>query len=196
MLLLVSATGLMGFATSGLLLAAGVRSMWLRYPLAAWVAYLCFLFFVWLWILYRRGRLNPDPGDDLGLLPDDIATPVCPDPAPPSGDADFPVGFDVDEGLPVLLVLLVAGSVLLASGYLVATAPTLLAELIVDGVMSAALYRRLRKPSEDGWLSTAVRRTIVPLIGLIVALAIAGAALAWYAPEATTLGEALALGSF
>lgn len=56
MLLLVSVTAVTGFATSYLLLHAGLTAMALRYPIAVGVGYLAFLGLVRLWL--RRFRLR------------------------------------------------------------------------------------------------------------------------------------------
>jgi hypothetical protein len=58
MLGLVTVTGGAGFIASYLLLHAGLRSMGLRYPLAAALGYAVFLSLVWLWL--RRYRLKAD----------------------------------------------------------------------------------------------------------------------------------------
>ena len=64
MTLIVGLTGLIGFVASVVLLALGVEQMWQRYPLAIGVAYLVFLFQLWLW-MYARDTF--DPGNiDLG----------------------------------------------------------------------------------------------------------------------------------
>ena len=53
MMLIVALTGAAGFGSSVLLLAGGVHSMPLRYPLAVLAAYLAFLFFLWCWLKLR-----------------------------------------------------------------------------------------------------------------------------------------------
>ena len=53
MMLIVALTGATGFVTSALLLAGGVHSMPLRYPLAVLAAYLAFLGFLWCWLKLR-----------------------------------------------------------------------------------------------------------------------------------------------
>jgi hypothetical protein len=55
MLSLVTVTGGVGFIASFLLLHAGMRSMAVRYPLAAGIGYAAFLGLVWVWL--RRYRL-------------------------------------------------------------------------------------------------------------------------------------------
>lgn len=50
-----------------LLHGAGVRAMWVRYPVAVALSYLCFLAGVWLWLRYvgLRARSSSDPGSML-----------------------------------------------------------------------------------------------------------------------------------
>jgi hypothetical protein len=96
-----------------------------------------------------------------------------------------------DEALPLVLVIVALVAVVGAAGYLVFTAPTLLAELLVDGVLSAALYRRLHRVREGNWLATAVRKTFVPALLTLLLVSLASGGLSWYAPQATTLGEVM-----
>ena len=71
MLVLVCVTALTGFATSYLLLRAGLTAMALRYPLAVGVGYVGFLGLVRLWI--RRFRLRARGRDGrLELEVDDL----------------------------------------------------------------------------------------------------------------------------
>lgn len=102
---------------------------------------------------------------------------------------------DADElAIPLTIIIAVAAvvlTVLLAAASIVYSAPILFAELLVDGVLSATLYRRLRRLDPRHWLQSAVRRTIVPF-AITAGLAITGGwALMLYAPEARTLAEAL-----
>jgi hypothetical protein len=104
---------------------------------------------------------------------------------------------DADElAIPLAVILAVVGItlvVLFASFTVILSAPVLFAELIVDGVLAASLYKRLRRTDSRHWLQSAVRRTIVPFA---ITAALAGAigwGLATYAPGARTLGDALAV---
>lgn len=62
MFLLVTLTGASGFVASYFLLHAGFVEMWLRYLVSFGVAYLMFLFLLWLWLRTRA--------DDYADIPD------------------------------------------------------------------------------------------------------------------------------
>lgn len=100
-----------------------------------------------------------------------------------------------DEGaIPIALILLVAVLVavlLLASFYVIYLAPALFAELLVDGALSASLYRRMRGLQTRHWLESALRRTALPFLITALSLALVGHGLHVLAPEAHSVGEAL-----
>lgn len=111
------------------------------------------------------------------------------------GEAVGEVVGGADEGaIPLAVALLVAALVavlLFATFYIIYLAPTLFAELLVDGALSASLYRRMRGLQTRHWLESALRRTAVPFAVTALGLALIGYALHAYAPEAHTLGEVL-----
>lgn len=77
MSLVVALTGGAGFLASFLFLKAGMESMALRYPLAVLVAYLAFLFLLWLWLRSRRDDVAPEDWVDLVPTPDaDLGSPA------------------------------------------------------------------------------------------------------------------------
>lgn len=112
----------------------------------------------------------------------------------PAGDVGAAAA-DADElAIPLAVILIVLGlllTVLFASASIIYSAPALFAEMLVDGVLSATLYRRLRRIESRHWLQSAIRRTIVPFAITAVLVSIAGWALSSYAPEARTLGDVL-----
>ena len=195
MSLIVAVTGGAGFMASSSLLHSGVLTMWCRYLMAFGVAYLVFLLLLWLWLRSTApeyGRL-----DDLG----DAADPV------PRGESRLGAsgsdssiidglldGADIGDGclLPFALIALAAGLIVSAI-FVVQAAPVLFAELIVDGVLSASLYRRLRRLQEGFWMAPALRHTFVPFLLTALLVSLAGWELARHAPGAHTIGEALAL---
>lgn len=93
--------------------------------------------------------------------------------------------------IPIMVVLLFLGMAL-ASAYVVATAPALFAEVLVDSTLSYTLYKRLVKTEERNWLRAAVTRTLWPLVGTMVFVASMGAMLGNMAPGAHMISEALA----
>jgi hypothetical protein len=90
-----------------------------------------------------------------------------------------------------LLLALVAAALLFAVLYIVYLAPALFAELLVDGALSASLYRRLRGLQTRHWLESAVRRTLLPFGITALVLSAVGYGFQSYAPEADSLGEVL-----
>jgi hypothetical protein len=103
---------------------------------------------------------------------------------------------DADEvAIPLAVVLFVGAvvlTVLAASFSIIWSAPILFAEVLVDGVLAATLYRRLRRLDSRHWLQSAVRRTIAPFAVTAVLVMIAGWGFQVYAPEARTIGEVFA----
>ena len=97
-----------------------------------------------------------------------------------------------DEGaIPLataLLLAALAAVLLFAALYIVYLAPALFAELLVDGFLSASLYRRLKGLETRHWLESAMRRTAVPFALTALVLAAVGYALQSYAPQAHSIG--------
>lgn len=127
--------------------------------------------------------------------------------ADPSGHVDVPsVGghavdvagpglpLDIDEGWVFVLPAAVALSGLVAVGFVVYSAPVLLAELVLDVVILGGVYRRLRGIEPQSWRWGAIRRTWVPALALCILVVGLGFVLESIAPGARTLGEALAAG--
>lgn len=214
---IVALTAGAGLAASFALLQAGIDSMALRYPLALVCAYLFFLSLLWVW-LRTRDRNHGDPPDLSECVSGDFsaATPFCgeggqfggggasgsfdgtPGPALvepdvlPSVVRQAGSAVDADElAIPLVVLALLLGMAL-ASIYIVYLAPVLFAELLLDGVLACSLYRHLRADDRPHWLATACRRTVVPFALTALFLCLTGFALTACAPEARTVGEAIA----
>lgn len=217
MLLLVTLTGASGFIASYTLLQAGWVVMWPRYLAAFGVAYLVFLGLLWLW-LRTRAEDYVDGPDVLDLIPSrspgsggfgsgrggdfggggasaSFDAPAGVDPA--VGDAGSPVGdalgaaAEAEEFAIPLVVLVLAVAVLCSSLFMVYSAPALFAELLVDGVLSASLYRRLRGLETRHWLATALRRTAWPFALTAAIVSACGWGMALYAPGAHSIGDVM-----
>lgn len=219
MLLLVMLTGAAGFLASYCLLQAGIHQMWLRYLGAVCVAYLVFLLLLWLW-LRTRAEDYADIPDLSGLVPSRCdkaqdgavfkgkggeadgggasgwfdSTDGCGAGAAEPGDAvgnALSTAAEAEELAIPLVVIVLLGAALFSSLFVVYSAPLLFAELLVDGVLAASLYKRLRGVEKRHWLETAVRRTVVPFALTAVLAAAAGMAMALYAPGANSIGGVL-----
>ena len=220
MSLIVGLTGAAGLLFSFILLELGVTSMALRYPLALLMAYGVFLVMLWLW-LRTKADYYVDIPDLSGLVPSGSGgsgqcvpsfessggnfggggasgsfdgpasfAPVESD-ASPLSEAASAVGDGADELAIPLLVVAFALGLALASFYVVYVAPMLFAELLVDGALSYALYRRIKAADSQHWLESAVRRTALPFMLTGVFVAATGAAMAAYAPGAHSIGQVM-----
>lgn len=220
MLVLVALTGMAGFMASALFLRGGMLTMWSRYLVAFGIAYLAFLCLLWLWLRTRAEdltdfpdlsttlpNLSPSHGQAHGIVVhhgdfggggasasfDSASLAVPSNGAPPEavGKALSAAGQAEEMAIPLVVVVFFA-TLLLSSLFLVWSAPALFAELVVDGALSASLYRRLRGLETRHWIATAIRRTAWPFA--VTALIVAG--LGWgmeqYAPGAHSIGEAVA----
>ena len=98
-----------------------------------------------------------------------------------------------DEGCGVVLALIALALAILAglvvSFYVVWAAPALLAEILVDGLLVAGLYRRVKNAERRHWLRAAVRRTILPVLLTALSFTAAGYAMQRAVPEARSVGE-------
>jgi hypothetical protein len=220
MMLLVALTGGFGLLASFSLLRLGLESMAVRYPLALALAYLFFLLLIWLWLrtnaedyvdvpdpsgLIPRGGTSAGPGDFAsggggdfggGGASASFDAPLAElggavdSPAKSVGEAVGAAG-DADELAIPLVVIALAVGLALASLYVVYIAPALFAEVLVDGALSYALFRRLRAEDRPSWLASAVRNTIVPFAATAVFVAAGGAGMSFYAPGAKSVGQVI-----
>ena len=204
---LLALTGATGFLSSFVLLKSGVESMTLRYPVAVALAYGAFLLLLRIWIhAQREESMGVMDVVDLGVDSLETAGSFAPEHGGvPTGGAKFhgggdggssgfDLGFDFDlegAGLLVLIaVLLIAVSALGAVLWVLWIAPALLAEVLVDGLIMTALYRRLRQPQPTYWLTSAVSQTCVPALIVALFLSFAGGLLHHAVPGAHSLGVA------
>lgn len=105
---------------------------------------------------------------------------------------DMPdVGIDLDLGegcfwivIPIIAIV----GVVVAMFYVVYIAPVFLAEILVDALLVAGLYKRLKGIEPRHWLRSVVRRTLLSVL-LVTALFIAaGYLMERIAPEAHSIG--------
>jgi hypothetical protein len=217
--LILLITGVAGFLTSFSLLHVGMLWMWLRYPIAILIAYCVFLLLLRLWLsLQRRGLdMDFDPsvldfsapgghtdvesfqfggggdfdgggaGGSLGeAVPSSSSASIS---GGGSGFNGIDIDLDLEEGWLIVIAIVALVGGLIASLYIIYIAPVLLAEILVDGALVAGLYKRVRRIEQKHWLRTAVRRTLLPAILVVIFFTVAGYALQKAVPEAHSMGE-------
>jgi hypothetical protein len=200
------ATGLVGFVSSFLLLHLGLTNTAIRYPLALSLAYVGFLTQLRIWIFAVRRRysmdFDADPIDIIDVVnsanggsasptsldKSDFPEPGTDAPSNAGGSVDLP-GPDLGEGAIFLIPIAIALAGLVASIYVVYIAPALFAELILDGVIVASLYRRLRHIEPQHWLAGAARRTWIPFVALLLTFSILGFLVTSIEPNADSIGD-------
>ncbi len=192
MTFIVLLTGAVGFLTSVLLLRVGLHTMWLRYALSIVMAYMGFLLLVRVWLAMHQSLLPG--GDEEQINPSDfsrmLAEGIQPSPFDaPSHEAPSMVEIGLDELVVYLALLVAAFSLMVSSAYVIWIAPDLLAEVLLDSVLSVGLYRRLRDIDRQHWSVSVFRRTILPAMIVLLTFIIAGAVLQAYAPYADSLGQ-------
>lgn len=104
---------------------------------------------------------------------------------------DLVPDIDVDEDWVVVVPVVIIGAAVVAALYVVYAAPVLMAEIVLDVLLVSGLYRRLRKLERRSWLSTAVRRTWIPVVLTTVLVAVAGFVIQMVAPDADSIGDIL-----
>lgn len=109
------------------------------------------------------------------------------------GGSGFSFSLDLDDGgfLVVLAIGAIAVAAFGAAIYLIWTAPILLAEVLVDGLIMTGLYRRLKRTEDpDHWMVGAVRRTWIPALVVVILFSFAGWLLQRAVPDARSIGGA------
>ena len=188
---IVLATAAAGLLASYALLQLGLYSMAARYPAALLVAYAVFLALIGCWLRLRRdaGADAIETGLDAGLSPSTHAPRGC-----SNGDLLPDLDVDPEAAIPVAAMaalVAIAAAAVIALGWVVWTAPLLMAELIVDAAIAGGLYRSLRRQSAEGWWYVTIRRTVLPFLGLLMFAWAGGLAAGLYSPDAVTLYQVL-----
>jgi hypothetical protein len=216
----VALSGGFALVTSVLMLGVGLENMSLRYPISLAFGYLFFIFLLWVWLRnvadsffdipspsgtssggnsdeaiptfkggggdFGGGGASGDFDGPTGLVYDDTSGSILKDVGEPLDS----IG-DADELVIPIIVIACAVAVASASLYVIYIAPLILAEVLVDGVLSYALFRRVKDLDSPHWLQSVFRRTFWPLLCTAVVVSVAGYALSSYAPGARSIGEAV-----
>jgi len=219
--LIVAFAALASLILSILLVELGVTHMGVRYLICLAFGYLVFLALLRLLASRHATDLDPGldfpgSGGSGGSAPDAFSGggggfagggasgtwgPAGVDPAASpapsvSSVADSVSGLDLDldldEGWVVAVPLVILAGAVLASGYVIVIAPVLVAEVALDVAIAAGAYRAAARLSPQHWAVGAVRRTWLAALGLAVLVGGVGFVLQSLAPDAHTIGAALA----
>jgi hypothetical protein len=107
------------------------------------------------------------------------------------GGGGFSLDLDGDELVVILAVVAAIGAAIAASVYVIVSAPTLLAEVMFDGALSAGLYRRLRVLNHNEWWQDAIRHTWIPVSVVAAFFGLAGHLIQKLMPGAVSIGTVL-----
>jgi len=88
-------------------------------------------------------------------------------------------------------VLALVLGIALSSLFVIWSAPLLFAEILVDALLAAGLYRRLRVLDQRHWMVAALRHSALPFLLTALVAAGAGWGMQQYAPAAVSLGQVL-----
>jgi hypothetical protein len=204
-------TGLAGFLASFGLLHLGMSSMWLRYPLAILFAYCVFLILLRLWLsliprtshdldvdvvettidvasefTYGGGGSSSEESVSAVTSTNSLSTVTSTN---SSGSTGFSFDLDLEEAWLIVIAIAALIGGLIATFYVVYIAPALLAEVLLDGMLMAGLYKRVKSIEHRHWLSSALRQTAVAVIVVVVFFTLAGFAMQKVAPAARSIGE-------
>lgn len=218
MFLLVSITSGAAFLTSYILLhILGLTSLWLRYLLVCIAAYGVFLLLLWLWLRTRiedyadLGDISDLPDLSLGSSSSEIlegaggnfgggGASSSFEETPPVGigfigNSENPVvealgaaGEAEEFALPLIVLILII-TVVLSSAFVIYSAPMLFAELLVDSLLAAGLYKKMKTVDRQHWMTTAIKHTILPFVITTVVSVTSGFALQAYEPKANSIGD-------
>jgi hypothetical protein len=169
--------------------------MWSRYALAGLGAYGVFLLLLRLWLHLQQPResvlreLHIRDGLDIGGDAAEITLEALSsvDHVSPS-KSQVAGSLDLEELGLLILAIVAAGLGLVVCGYVIWTAPALLAELLVDSFLMAGVYRGLRKQDPSHWWQGAFRKTWLSATTVIFFFSVVGLALQAAVPEAQSIG--------
>ena len=103
------------------------------------------------------------------------------------GGGGWSLDLDGDDLFWLIVALAAAFAGIVAVGYVIWIAPTLLAEAIVNGAVAGKVYHGLRKQDDDFWTSQIFKRTALSGAVVVLCAIIAGYAFNKIAPEARSI---------
>lgn len=184
--LILFLTAAIGVLLSYILLRMKLDHMWLRYPVAAILAYIAFLVTLRFWAQNQLNR--PELTSELSRHA------TKPDETKGKSQMRIPL-FDLLEMLvyvddaSVVLLIIIGVIVVVAIAVILIAAPMLLAEVLLDGLLVAGLWRRIKHRGAIESLGGALRTTWVPVAIVIIGLGLIGFMLEKIEPSAKSIGD-------
>lgn len=210
MSLVLSGAALGGWIASMVLHRAGVTQMVLRYPLSTAISYAVFFFCLSLWV-----RFVTSQADAASFIENNIesgirnATNSLEDSVNISGKVfshsaessdglkDFSPGDlvpgDIDEGAALLLLAAILLILCSAAIYLIYIAPTFIADILMGGMLSAGLYRKMEHLELHQWVGHALRHTWWVFLAIALLTGLCGFGIQHFFPAAHTLVDLVRL---
>jgi len=193
-------TGIVGIASSLLMLRIGIGRMWVRYPIAALIAYLAFLYLVKLW--RDRQLCRREVIDEIQRMNNEreVADALLDQPSTQVHDKKHSWWkvFDflwIPDDHPGSLILVALSAVICVAIFLVgmvlSVAPTLFSEVLLDGALIIGIWHRFKKLDIDDPFGAAFRITRVPGFAAILILVVFGYLLEVAVPSAHSLGDVI-----
>jgi hypothetical protein len=184
MAVLVLIAGMIGFVVTATLLKCGVMSMALRYASGLVAGYLTLCLSLWFWVGSHPTNIAADESN----------TKFIGKPYKSSyrsskwSDLTGIFNLDIGEGFFIsIFILMLLGIVF----WFISSAPTMMAELTLDSVVSLQVYHRIRQSERHRYLSTFWRVTWLPLLCMFI-LVVGGAwVLQHFVPDAHTLWQVI-----
>lgn len=207
-----------GFLSSYIMVRFDITSMPVRYTAAVSIAYLSFFgcLSVWVWLIKKNKALgaliDADPVDavelgvdiisETGINPVEMATEAAHNAAgnnfsalKDAGDSDSSSFFsifdiDLDDGAIFIIIALIAGALLVMSGYFIYTAPVFFTEILLDGLIAAGFYRNIKRLQADQWITSAFKKTWFYFLMVLLLYTIGGYIIQGIDPRIVTIGDA------
>lgn len=209
MALILTAVALAGAVANKLMLRAGLESMAARYPLAILASYAVFFVMVRVWIAYVRAA-DPRLGGPMAIAA--AAAMVAPPGQPgrkrshlppnasdaadlaldgPDIVGDVASGMGIDDGVILLVFVLLLVAIFGAGAYVIWEAPVILTEAAFSAVLAAALRRASIEDLGLRWAGVVLRKTVVPFLIVAAMGATAGFVARHRCPIADRMSTAL-----
>jgi|GEM_PF-2038485 len=207
-----------GFLSSYIMVHFDIISMPVRYGAAVSTAYLSFFgcLSLWVWLIKKNKTLGALIDADLvdavelgvdiiaetGINPLEAAAEAAHNAAGNSsstlndaGDSDSSSVFsffdiDLDDGAIVIIIAIIAGALLVMSGYFIYTAPVFFTEILLDGLIAAGFYRNIKRLQADQWLTSAFKKTWYYFLIVLLLYTISGYIIQGIDPRIVTIGDA------